>query len=106
MSASDSLLVEIQDRVRAGDYRVTLHAADRSIQRHISVSDIEGALLSSGAEIIESYPSDPRGSSVLILGFTEKAVALHIQCTYPPAVAVVTVYQPEPGEWTNWRVRK
>ena len=105
MSTSASLLSEIQERIRLRDYRLTLHAAERSIQRHISVSEIEEALLATGAELIENYRDDPRGPSCLVLGFTERAVPLHVQCTYPPEVAIVTAYQPEIEEWTNWRIK-
>ncbi len=105
MSTSASLLSEIQERIRLRDYRLTLHAADRSIQRHISASEIEEAVLRNGAKIIEDYPDDPRGPSCLILGLTESAVPLHVQCTYPPTVAIVTAYEPKPEDWINWRIR-
>ena len=103
---SASLLREIQARIKSRDFRVTLQAADRSIRRHISVREIEQALLAVGAEIIENYQEDPRGPSCLVLGFTERAEPLHVQCAYPPAIAIVTAYKPEIEEWTNWRIKK
>jgi hypothetical protein len=75
-------------------------------QRHISVREVEGALLSNNAEMIEDYPEDPRGASCLILGLTANGRPLHVQCTYPPDVAVITSYAPNPEEWTDWRLRK
>ena len=75
------LLSEVQDSIRSRDYRFTLHAADRITQAHISTTQIEEALLSDGAEIIEDYPDDPRGTSCLILGFAKDFVVLHVQCT-------------------------
>lgn len=74
-------------------------------RRHISVNEAEEALLSSQAEVIEEYPEDPRGPSCLVLGFTVDGRPLHIQCTYPPNVAVITTYEPDPEEWIDWRVR-
>lgn len=100
------MLQEIQARVRAGDYHFTLHAGYRLTQRHISVFDVEDAVLSARAEIIEDYPDDPRGPSCLILGFTSDARPFHVQLSYPPHVAVVTAYEPNTEEWTNSRTRK
>ena len=100
------MLKGIQARVRAKNYRFTLHAEDRMTERHISVSDIEDALLSNEAEMIEDYREDPRGPSCLILGFTSDGQPRHVQCTYPPYVAVITAYEPNPEEWINWRSRR
>ena len=105
MASDGSVLKEIQDRVNSSEYRVTLHAPDRMTRRRISVSDIERTLLGTRVEIIEDYADDPRGPSCLILGFTDNDMPLHIQCTYPLGIAVVTAYEPEPTEWTNWRTR-
>lgn len=88
---------------------MTLHAATRTTIRHISVKDVESAILSDGTEIIERYPNDPRGPSLLMLGFVGNETPLHIQYTYPhtypPSMAIITVYEPRSEEWRNWRVR-
>ena len=96
----------IQARIKERDYRFTLHAGDRMTERHISVGEIEEALLSSRAEVIEDYPEDPRSPSCLVLGITKGGRLLHIQCTYPPNVAVITAYEPKSEEWIDWRIRK
>ena len=101
-----ALLEGIQARVKERDYRFTLHAGDRMTERHISVSEVEEALVSGSAEVIEDYPDDPRSPSCLILGMTGGGRPLHIQCTYPPNVAVVTAYEPKSEEWIDWRIRK
>jgi hypothetical protein len=106
MPGSLSLLERIQARVRARDYRFTVHAGDRMTQRYVSVRDVEQALLSTASEVIENYPADPRGPSCLVFGFTAFGRPLHVQCTYRPNVAIVTAYEPDPEEWTDWRVRK
>ena len=106
MAATRSLLRQIQARVRTRDYHFTLHAEDRIIQRYISVREVEDALLSKEAEVIEDYPEDPRGSSCLILGFTLDGRPLHIQSTYPPDISIITAYEPESEGWIDWRVRK
>ena len=100
------MLQDIQTVIRARTYRFTLHAGDRMTEREISVRNLEEALLSVESEVIEDYPEDPRGPSCLILGFTPDGRPWHIQCTYPPNVAVVTAYEPNPEEWVGWKLRK
>ncbi|MBI2305276.1 MAG: DUF4258 domain-containing protein [Chloroflexi bacterium] len=101
-----TLLEGIQAGVKKRDYRFTLHAGDRMTEGHISVRETEEALLSSDAEMIEDYPEDRRGLSCLILGITGGRRPLHIQCTYPPNVVVITAYEPKAEEWIDWKVRK
>ena len=101
-----ALLGEIQARVKDRDYYFTLHAGDRTIERHIAVREVEEALLSESAEVIEDYPEDPRSPSCLILGMTGNSRPLHIQCTYAPNVAVITAYEPKAEEWIDWRIRR
>ena len=100
------LLEGIQSKIEQRDYYFTLHAGERLIERHISVREIEEAISSDSAEVIEDYPEDLRSPSCLILGITEAGRPLHIQCTCSPNVAVVTAYEPKPEEWIEWRVRK
>ena len=76
------------------------------IERHIAVSEVKEAIISEGCEVIEDYPDDPRGPSCLIFGMTAKGQPLHIQCSYPPNMAVITAYQPDPSEWIDWRTRR
>jgi hypothetical protein len=101
-----ALLKSIQAKVEERDYRFTLHAGERVTERHIAVNEVEEALLSNDAVVIEDYPEDPRSPSCLILGMTKGGRPLHIQCTYAPNVAVITAYEPEADEWIDWRIRK
>lgn len=48
-------------------------------QRMISSDDVE-AVVTQG-EIIEDYPSDPRGHSCLMLGFGEARRSVHVVCS-------------------------
>jgi len=98
-------LEDIRIRIEKQEYYFTLHAADRMIERHISVREVEEAMLSDLAEIIEDYPEDVRGSSCLVLGMTKGGRPIHVQITYPPEIAVVTVYEPRAEEWMDWRKR-
>ena len=49
------MLEDIQSIIRAREYRFTLHAGDRMAEREISVRNLEEALLSVEAEVIEDY---------------------------------------------------
>ncbi len=91
---------------RAGSLRVQPPCCEQSILRHITVQELREALVS--AEIIEDYPNDKYGPSCLVLGVTSRGRPLHIQCSYPsrPLVKIITVYEPELEQWTDYRVRK
>ncbi len=100
------MIDEIRDKINAGRFEFSKHTVDQMILRHITVGEVRQAL-KVGA-IIEDYPDDKYGPSCLILGMTEKNRALHIQCTYPsrPLVKIVTVYEPDPDQWIDLRVRR
>jgi len=89
----------------AAGIRVFLHAADQSVLRHIARREVEEAL-ESGA-VIEDYPSDKYGPSCLVLGYTKAGRRLHIQCTHPvrTRIKIITVYEPDPGEWVDFKKR-
>lgn len=104
--AANDLLHQIRGEVRKGNHRFTIHAGERMTERYIAVEEVEEVILDGGAEVVENYPEDPRGSSCLVLGVTSQGRALHIQCSHPPIVAIITAYEPDPGEWTGLKIRK
>ena len=75
----EALIEEIRAKVAAGAFEYSRHAVDQSILRSIS-----------------------------ILGFTQRGRVLHVQCSHPsrPLLKIVTVYEPDPALWMNYRVRK
>jgi hypothetical protein len=91
-------IFRIRAKVRAGDYRFTIHSLERRIERSITKSDIEEAIL--GGDIIEDYPEDKYGPSCLILGFTRQGRPIHVQCSLDP-IWIITCYDPsvKPLEW-------
>lgn len=97
-------LEAVQKAVAQGNYRYTAHALQRTTVRHISRGEIEQAMAK--AELIESYPDDKYGPSILIYGETEEQRKLHIQLSLPPSVKIITAYEPDPNQWDNYRVRK
>jgi hypothetical protein len=103
---NEPLIDLIRKRFRRTEYEYSLHALDQSIQRRISTGEVEEAV--EAGEIIESYPSDKYGPSCLIFGLTAAGRPLHIQCTAPARnpVKVITLYQPEPSHWSDFRSRR
>ena len=97
---------EIREKIFRGQFEFSKHAVDQSILRHIGVKHIREAIAK--GEIIEDYPEDKYGPSCLILGFTAARKALHIQCSYSsrPLVKIITLYEPDPKLWVNFRIRR
>ncbi len=100
------MIDRIRECFRRIDYEYSLHALDQSLQRRISVLEVEEAI--AAGEVIENYPSDKYGPSCLIFGRTAAGRPLHIHCTTPDRypVKVITLYQPDPVRWTDFRVRR
>jgi hypothetical protein len=100
------MIAEIRAKFARNEFEFSKHATDRLILRGISVREVREAV--QVGEIIEDYPHDKYGPSCLILGFTRARRPLHIQCSYPsrPVIRVVTVYEPDPAEWIEYRVRR
>ena len=60
-------------------------------------------------EIIEIYADDMPYPSVLLFGTTSANRQLHAVCAYDnedDRVVIVTVYQPDPRRWEDYRRRK
>ena len=90
-----------------GRYRLTAHAEQEREDDAISRREIVEAFGSHSIEIIEDYPNDPRGASVLVLAFNQQGSPLHavIGLGDPDIVVIVTIYRPDPAHWENWRQR-
>ena len=101
-----SIVAEIRAKVAEDAFEFSRHATDQTILRSIRVQEIREAVKQ--AEIIEDYPDDKYGPSCLLLGFTLAGRPLHIQCSYParPILKIITVYEPDPGEWLDYRIRR
>ena len=100
------LIDEILEAFAQNRYEFSRHAVDRMLLRHISVQETREAIRN--GEIIEDYPDDKYGPTCLILGYTSKNRPLHLQCSYPSrlVIKVVTVYEPDPEEWIDFKRRK
>lgn len=108
MYTDDKELIDaIRYKVSQNQYEFSKHAVDSMILRQINVAEVYEAV--ANCELIEDYPQDKYRPSCLILGFTNLGDRpLHIQCSYPsrPLIKIVTVYEPDPEEWINFKVRK
>ncbi len=102
-----ALIHEIRAKVERRQYEYSKNAVDQSIIRDISVAEVEDAI-AGRSEVIEDYPQDKYGPSCLILGYTQAGRPLHVQCSYPrrPLIKIITLYQPDPGLWIDFRIRK
>jgi len=73
------------------------------------INEIEVHEAISSGEIIEEYPDDEPYPSALIYGNTLQGRPIHAVCTYvkeDDLVIVVTVYEPDPALWINFRKRR
>ncbi len=101
-----SLIDGIREKISRDAFEYSQHALDQSILRRIRVDELRAAILA--GEIIEDYPEDKYGPSCLVLGFTKSGRALHVQCSYPSRsrIKIITVYEPDPSRWTDFRTRR
>jgi len=97
-------ILGIRVKIGAGEYRFSDHSVKQMIKRSVDRFEIEESV--SAGEIIEEYPEDKYSPSCLVYGKTKAGRNLHVQLSLPPAVVVVTVYEPEETEWINYRVRR
>jgi hypothetical protein len=96
----------IKSRVSDAEYEFSSHADDERQAEKISISEIEVALLQ--GEIIEDYPTDPRGHTCLILGYGSEGYPIHIVCgrTLSNRMRIITVYVPSTPKWLDAKTRR
>ncbi len=95
---------EIREAFSSDEYEISFHAEKERYAEDIKNSDIENVI--SNCEIIEDYFDDPRGSSCLILGYSEGR-PIHIVCgfTLIKWLRIITVYIPKLPKWIDERTR-
>lgn len=94
----------IQENVQKGEYYWRQHAIERSVEREVTEEEIAEVILH--GEIIEEYPEDKYGPSCLIFGRTRRGRPIHVQCSLPPLVWIITLYEADSAEWIDFRKRK
>jgi hypothetical protein len=100
------MIDDLRRKFAQQEYEYSLHAVDQSLLKRITRREIEEAVAS--AQVIEDYPTDKYGPSCLLFGMTAASRPLHILCTHPTRqrVKIITVYEPDPDEWTESRMRR
>ena len=99
-------LSKIRRQLAAGKFDFSRHAFRRAIERDISETEIRAA--GKLAEVIEDYPQDKYSPSALLLGFTAAGRPLHFQVSFTDAdsTKIITIYEPDPKEWSEHRTRR
>ena len=99
-------LSQLRADLTAGAFDFSYHAFRRSVERDISEREIREA--GENLVVIEQYPDDKYGPTVLLLGFTESGRPLHIQVsvTESPQARIVTLYEPDKDEWQDYARRR
>ena len=88
----------IKQLIKEGKIRWTNHVLIRLLQRNITQSDIEKALLT--GEIIEEYEKDYPYPSCLVYGINLNKEVLHIVCgSNGEELWIITAYYPDNIEW-------
>jgi hypothetical protein len=98
------MLIGIQEAISSGGHRYSEHAVKRMIKRSIEPFEIEYAILN--GVVIEDYPFDKYSPSCLIYGKSKEGKNLHIHVSLPPKVVVITIYEPNPFEWIDYKIRR
>ena len=77
------------------------HAAQRMLERNISVDDVL-VVLNSGT-IVEDYPEDTPFPSRLTLGWVGQRPVHVVWATAAGSgrIVIITVYEPDPEEWDS-----
>ena len=96
----------LRQKIGSNQFEFTKHALDQTLLRHINVQEIREAV--ANGEVIEDYPEDKYGPSCLVFGRTETGKSIHVQCSHPSRgiVKIITVYEPDPEQWVDYKVRR
>ena len=101
----DPELQQVREEIRRSRHRYSLHAIQQMSKRGISDAEVEQATLT--GQVIEQYPHDKYGPSLLLCGQTDKGRVLHVQWGLVLPVKAITTYEPDPEEWDQcFTVRK
>lgn len=96
----------VREQLATGAFEFSRHAFRRAVERNISEREIREAAVQ--AEIIENYPEDKYSPSGLLRGFTAAGRPLHFQVSFAETdlTKIITIYEPDPSEWFDYRTRR
>ena len=97
---------QVRFQLHTGSFDFSRHALRRTVERNVSEQEIRQAGFR--ATIIENYPGVKYSPSCLLLGFTAAGRPLHIQVSLADTqmVRIVTLYEPNPNEWSDYSIRR
>ncbi len=100
---------EIHRLVQQGRYEFSFHAQQERLDEDLDVREVEEVIARS--EILEQYPTDPRGESCLVLGYA-RGRPMHAVVGWAGwkereerALRIITLYVPRPPKWEDPRTR-
>jgi hypothetical protein len=98
-------LQDVRQQLATGKFEFSRHAFRCAVERNISEQEIREA--GPDAEVIEHYPDDKYSASALLLGFTAGGRPLHFQISFAETelTKIITIYDPDPNEWVDYRRR-
>jgi hypothetical protein len=94
-------LADIRRDYRQNPTPFSTHAARAMLHHRILSTEVDEALESADAEVIEDYPTDPRGPSCLVYGETAGGRIVHLVMSANGGW-VITVYPPAETESSTW----
>lgn len=105
-SISMKPLSEVKRQLQTGSFEFSRHAFKRAVERNISEQEIKDS--AEKLEMIEDYPEDKYSPSSLLLGFTKEDRPLHLQVSRLESelTKIITLYEPDQGEWIDYKIRR
>ena len=95
----------IRDKVKSGDYEISVHATKRLRSRQLTSADLEHAIIH--GKIIEHDPEAKPYPKCIFLGEDAvKGESLHVVCSLTPDALIVTIYFPDEDVWSKDRYRR
>ncbi|MFH0924018.1 MAG: DUF4258 domain-containing protein [bacterium] len=100
---SSQTFQDILNLIEHYEIRISDHGYDELDEDNLFIKDILASV--HNGIVLEDYPNDPKGSSVLVLQSDDKGNPIHVvwgiaKNTTSPAV-LVTAYRPDSKLWTD-----
>lgn len=100
----EARIVAICEEAQRSEWLLSQHFIDHQLteENRPTVDEARDAFCTDDPEVIEDHPVSHYGPECLIASVVGGR-DIHVQCSYPPGVVVITAYWPdtEPDEWTN-----
>jgi hypothetical protein len=101
----DSIIQAIRNR----DYIMSIHYWETVVKEGTRPPPfaIIASIGDNVPEIIEDYPSDPRGASCLVLGLNGQGQQIHTVIGYEyHTIKIISAYHPRADKWIDGRIRR